>query len=224
MAKLEELVTPSELLEVIRGGALKNQVIKKYRTSEQELAMMLLPLYRSGDLSKEDFNDFFKGVALAPKEAPPAAGPQRREDEPPSQILRSLSADRSQTAAEEARRPAPTAAEEIPAAAAASDEPPPIQPARAEPQLVEEAEPEVEVVEAEEEDFQLEAEVVDEAEFDEAALDALAEVEEVVTETGPVEVTSLAGTTVEKALEAIISKLTSIDNRLATIEKNLKAP
>ncbi|MBI5569922.1 MAG: hypothetical protein HY914_08265 [Desulfomonile tiedjei] len=223
MAKLEELVTPIELLEVIRGGALKNQVIKKYRTSEQELAMMLLPLYRSGDLSKEDFNDFFKGIALAPKEAPPVTAPRVREDEPPSQILRSLSTGVSKTTVAEATQPAPPAVEEVPTAAAPA-QPVAVQPARAEPQLEEEAEPEVEVLEAEEEDLQVEAEIVDEAEFDEAALEALAEVEELVTETGPAAAAAAAGTTVEQALESIISKLTSIDNRLAAIEKNLKAP
>ena len=224
MAKLEELVTPNELLEVIRGGTLKNQVIKKYRTSEQELAMMLLPLYRSGDLSKEDFNDFFKGIALTPKEAPSTQTARVREDEPPSQILRSLSTGVTKAAVAEARQAASAAVEEVPAPPPVLEHPAPPPLAPAEPKLTEEAAPEVEAVEAEEEDLQVEAEVVDEAEFDEAALDALADVEEVITETGPAAEAAAAGTTIEQALEAIILKLTSIDSRLATIEKNLKAP
>ncbi len=89
MAKLVDQVTPPEMLEIIRDGALKNEVIKKFRTSEQELAMMLLPLYRSGTLSKEEFNDFFKGVALRKPEEP-SAEKKEEEDEPPSAIFKAL--------------------------------------------------------------------------------------------------------------------------------------
>lgn len=64
MAKLEDLVTPSEILEMIKGGMLKTELIKRYRTSEQELALMLLPLHRGGELTKEEFNNFFKGIPL----------------------------------------------------------------------------------------------------------------------------------------------------------------
>ncbi len=97
MAKLKDLASPKEVLEAIRGGALKNEVIKKYRTSDQELARLLLPLYRDGDLSKEEFNDFFKGVPLRPREAPSEpeaehAAALAAEDEPPSAIVRSLAA------------------------------------------------------------------------------------------------------------------------------------
>ena len=31
MAKLEDLVTPSEILEMIKGGMLKTELIKRYR-------------------------------------------------------------------------------------------------------------------------------------------------------------------------------------------------
>jgi hypothetical protein len=87
MAKLEDLITPSEILEVIKGGKLKSELIKRYRTSEQELAKMLYPLYRGGELTKEEFNNFFKGVPLFQHEtpAPPAsvASPaQEPVDEP----------------------------------------------------------------------------------------------------------------------------------------------
>ena len=47
MAKLEELIAPAELLDMIRKGAMKSELSKKYRASEQDLAMMLLPLYRT---------------------------------------------------------------------------------------------------------------------------------------------------------------------------------
>src|SRR5512143_3793764 len=70
MPKLEELMTPSELVAAIRDGAAKDELLKKYRASEQQLAMMLLPLYRRGEFTKEEFNNFFKGIPL------------KREDEP----------------------------------------------------------------------------------------------------------------------------------------------
>lgn len=88
MAKLGDQVTPSEMLNIIRDGALKNEVIKRFRTSEQELAIMLLPLYRNGTLSKEEFNDFFKGVALRRPEEPSEG--KKEEDEPPSAIFKAL--------------------------------------------------------------------------------------------------------------------------------------
>jgi hypothetical protein len=97
MAKLEELVTPTELLDAIRDGALKQELVKQYRTSDQELAKTLLPLYRRGKLTKEEFNDFFKGVPLRSQVAESeAASPEETDvptspDLPPSQILRALS-------------------------------------------------------------------------------------------------------------------------------------
>jgi len=81
MAKLEDLITPSEILEIIRGGMLKSELIKRYRTSEQELAKMLYPLYRGGELTKEEFNNFFKGVPLFQHETPVPASPET----PPAQ-------------------------------------------------------------------------------------------------------------------------------------------
>ena len=211
MAKLEELVTPNELLEIIRGGALKNQLIKKYRTSEQELAMMLLPLYRSGDLTKEEFNDFFKGIALTPKEAPPEEAPRVRDDEPPSQILRSLSGVPLQPAAEEMETPERAVTVEPSASPQA---------APAVSELAQEAE-----LEPEEEAFPVEAEFIGEAELEEASLAAvLADAEAAVDAGRPIEAQVLGGTAIEHALEVIISKLTSIDNRLAAIEKKPKAP
>ena len=118
MAKLEDQVTPIELLNIIRGGTVKKEVLKEFRTTEQELAKMLLPLYRSGELTMEEFNDFFKGEALKPKE-PDTEGGQgpsvpRPEDEAPSEILRSLSEDRDRKAPVEPKRPAPAPPEPKP--------------------------------------------------------------------------------------------------------------
>ncbi len=99
MARLEELVNPTELLAEIKYGSTKNELIKKYRTSEQELAMMLLPMYRRNEMTKEEFNSFFQGISLkvSPEDnqqkksdAQPVE-PQKPEDEPPSEILQRLS-------------------------------------------------------------------------------------------------------------------------------------
>ena len=106
MAKLQDLITSSEILEVIKGGMLKSELIKRYRTSDQELAAMLVPLYRGGELTKEEFNNFFKGIPLTQPEthapAAPAASPAQEpvndavnepESKPadkPIEIIRSL--------------------------------------------------------------------------------------------------------------------------------------
>jgi hypothetical protein len=97
MAKLKDLMTPQELLELILSGTMKSELIKKHRTSDEELARMLLPLYRNGDLTKEEFNEFFKGVVLsrrrsAGQQSEDPAGASSQEDLPPSEIVRSLTA------------------------------------------------------------------------------------------------------------------------------------
>lgn len=97
MARFEELMTPSELVATIREGAVKDELVKKYKVSEQALAMMLLPLYRGGEFSKEEFNNFFRGIAL--KHDAETSSTVLSEDgstaqipyEPPSEIVRSLS-------------------------------------------------------------------------------------------------------------------------------------
>lgn len=97
MAKLEELMTPSELVTAIRDGAAKDELVKKYRTSEQALAMMLLPVYRRGEFTKEEFNNFFKGIPIKredetrPPDAADDGSAPHIEYEPPSEIVRSLS-------------------------------------------------------------------------------------------------------------------------------------
>jgi hypothetical protein len=102
MAKLEELMTPSELVDAIRDGAAKDELVKKYKASEQELAMMLLPVYRRGEFTKEEFNNFFKGLPVrrsdeAQLQSVSDEGPPTQpEFEPPSEILKSLSRAASQ--------------------------------------------------------------------------------------------------------------------------------
>jgi hypothetical protein len=97
MAKLEELMTPSELVAAIRDGAAKDELVKQYKASEQALAMMLLPLYRRGEFTKEEFNNFFKGIPLKredearPPDAPDDGSAPQIEYEPPSEIVKSLS-------------------------------------------------------------------------------------------------------------------------------------
>jgi hypothetical protein len=102
MAKLEELMTPSELVAAIRDGAAKDELVKKYRASEQALAMMLLPLYRRGEFTKEEFNNFFKGIPIKredetrPPDAPDDGSAPEIEYEPPSEIVKSLSGETGQ--------------------------------------------------------------------------------------------------------------------------------
>lgn len=85
MAKLEQLVTPLELLAHIRGGALKGDILKQYKTTDQELAIMLQPLYRRGNMTKDEFNDFFKGLSVKPPAGPagkPAVSEEKAEPKP----------------------------------------------------------------------------------------------------------------------------------------------
>jgi hypothetical protein len=107
MAKLEQLVTPSELLKMIKDGALKSEILKKFKASDQDLAMMLYPVYRGGELTKEEFNDFFNETHLRKdtRDEPPAIA-----DEPPSVIVKNLAAmekaENKRKRREEAKEPA----------------------------------------------------------------------------------------------------------------------
>lgn len=61
--------------------------------------MMLLPMYRRNEMTKEEFNSFFQGIPLKvspesnqQKQSDAQPGePQKPEDEPPSEILQRLS-------------------------------------------------------------------------------------------------------------------------------------
>jgi hypothetical protein len=264
MAKLEDQVTPIELLNIIRGGAIKKEVLKQFRTTEQELAKMLLPLYRSGELTMEEFNDFFKGLALKPQEGDkeghglPSA--PRPEDEAPSEILRSLSEDRGRKMPEEASQAVPfppeTKLEKTPATEV-SPEPPMasvesaiVEEIEAE-ELFEEGELEEEFVE--EPDIEMEGELQPETDLKElkvalplkpapqppppepaapaptppppmprrAAAPPKPLVDKPTREADPA--TSDAAV-VQKALNTIIAKLSSMEGLLARIEKNLRKP
>ncbi len=77
-SKLEDKVSPQDLLSAMRQGTLKNALAKKYKASDEDFAMMLYPMYRRGELTKQEFNDFFNLVALTSatsvKEAPSVGG------------------------------------------------------------------------------------------------------------------------------------------------------
>lgn len=216
MAKLQDLVSPEEVLEAIRGGALKHEVIKKYKTSDQELAKLLLPLYRGGDLTKEEFNDFFKGVPLRPRMEPAGLETQEvvrlaTEDEPPSVIVRTLSA-----------QPVPVPAEEY------APEP---EEAVEEQEVIEEPAVAEEISWAGEPEPKVAEQIVEEEPLPEMTSvqePAIAATEAV--EPSPEQVPAVAvgqlNTLLDSAgmssiLELMFAKLRSIDNRLAAIEKKL---
>ncbi len=188
MAKLQDLITSSEILEVIKAGMLKSELIKRYRTSDQELAAMLVPLYRGGELTKEEFNNFFKGIPLTQPETPvpaaPAASPAQEpvndavnepESEPvdkPIEIIRSLQKFIGRKVSVNSVQPEESA----------------IQDAHEE-EVTQEIEPVI--------------------------------VEEPVVELVPVDDIPTEPASVPEALQTIINKLDSIDNRLSEIEKKL---
>ncbi|GEM_PF-1698976 len=96
MAKLEDKISPGELLTAIRAGRTKEQLVKQYRSSNEEIAMMLLPLYRERQLTKEEFNTFFRGApGLGPTQAANAQlakeAEQQDYNEPPSEFFKVFS-------------------------------------------------------------------------------------------------------------------------------------
>lgn len=204
MAKLKDQVTPAELLETIRAGAMKNDIMKKHRASEQELAMMLLPLYRGGELTKEEFNDFFKGVPLRPMEEASKAEveaepPGKTEDQPPSEIFRSLTAEPTPVATEVLpEEPAPEKDEELLDFDISAVEKAVESAELDKPTALEEADF---AVEQEARPVESDEELADEQEESPAA--------------------AMDQTVMSPILEMIASKLDSIDARLAAIEKKL---
>jgi len=180
MAKLQDLITSSEILEVIKGGMLKSELIKRYRTSDQELAAMLVPLYRGGELTKEEFNNFFKGIPLTQPETPapaaleasPAQEPVNEPVDKPIEIIRSLQKFIGRKVSVDSAQPEESAIED------AHQE-----------EVTQEVEPVI--------------------------------VEEPVVELVPVDDIQTEPASVPEALQTIINKLDSIDNRLSEIEKKL---
>lgn len=203
MAKLEDLVTPSEILDVMKDGAVKADLIKRFKTSDAELAKMLLPLYRGGQLTKEEFNNFFQGLPIAQQELPREVSdtvpftrleePTPKEPEPlPPQVA-------------EAPKPAPPVAEapkpEAPIAVAPEPAPsPPPEELLAEVEEVPEAVSEI---------------VAEEVSVDEDEVD-------IVEEVSPPPSAAEDETPLPSAvLGMILARLSSIDKRLEGIEKKL---
>jgi hypothetical protein len=247
MAKLEELVTPTELLSAIKEGAIKQELVKKYRASEQELAMMLLPLYRRGDLTKEEFNAFFKGASLKKDENAPEAVLPKTEDEPPSEILKSLSKifgkksqEEKQPAEEEAPPPSqvpeaevveetvPEVAEEVVTeptpeiTSEAAAHPTPDSAPQSEPETVPEEAPGAFDERGSDEEFLTAEELASLSPAGEPSAEAEPEVEaEVIEEHAEEGFSGMDSASISDLLNSIFAKLNSIDTRLAVIEKKV---
>ncbi len=97
--KLEDKVSPLELLDAMRTGVLKSALAKKYRASDEDFALMLYPMYRRGELTKQEFNDFFNLVPITSgMDAPFADGEDqvatvRQEPADPADIVRTITAN-----------------------------------------------------------------------------------------------------------------------------------
>lgn len=189
MAKLEDLVTPSEILDVMKDGAIKADLIKRFKTSDADLAKMLLPLYRNGQLTKDEFNNFFQGLPIVPPEpspevSAPAPSPEREAPTLEVPVLPPQVAEAPEPAPPPVPDEAPTEEEEAPA----------------EVEELPESAPEAATIETlpDEEEVELVPELP-------AAPPA-------VEEEPPLP---------SAVLEMILARLSSIDNRLATIEKKL---
>lgn len=219
MARLEELVTPSDLLAAIKSGSLKNELLKKYRTSDQELAMMLLPLYRQGEMTKEEFNKFFQGIPLTGEQAQAAqaeeSGQPKTPDEPPSEILATLSKLFHRKSSAE---PKPEPKEE------------PTVSASAEPAPAPEPQEELEVLEEEPPPVPLrkEAPVPPSAsvapERDVETLDLKFDDEELLPEPPKArEAISIPDSaTLQDLVDTIFAKITAIENRVEALEKKIR--
>jgi hypothetical protein len=131
MALFKDRVDPNVLVERVKAGALKSEIEKDYRISDEELAMILLPLYRKGELTKDEFNDFFRGL------------PIKRAQEPAAQATEGASIGDTvpeMAVAEEPEVEAEMISEEPSAEAEPEAEPPPPSP----PEVQEEAPAELE--------------------------------------------------------------------------------
>ncbi len=203
MAKLEDLVTPSEILDVMKDGAVKADLIKRFKTSDAELAKMLLPLYRSGQLTKEEFNSFFQGLPIAQQELPREVSdtlPFTRLEEPTPKEPEPLPPQFA-----EAPKLTPPVAEPLKVAPIVAEppEPAPFPPPE---ELVAEVE---EVPEAVSEIVAEEVSVVDD------------EVEIVSEVSAPPSAIETETPLPSAVLEMILARLSSIDKRLSGIEKKL---
>jgi hypothetical protein len=218
MARLEELVNPSDLLAAIKSGSLKNELLKKYKTSDQELAMMLLPMYRQGEMTKEEFNKFFQGIPLTGEQALASQAEESAQpkppDEPPSEILATLSKLFHRKSSAE---PKPAPKEEPTALASAQPEPAP--------------EPQEELVVLEEvppaplhEEAPAPPSVsVSVAQEDESPLDLKFEEEEPLPEPPKAReaIRIPDSATLQDLVDTIFAKITAIENRVEALEKKV---
>ena len=90
MARNDDEINPTMVVDAIKDGLVKNQIIHDYRISDEELAMILLPQFRKGRLTKQEFNDFFKGLPVNRELQTPLellTGEARLEDlQPPKDV------------------------------------------------------------------------------------------------------------------------------------------
>ncbi len=207
MAKLEDLVTPSEILDVMKDGAVKSDLIKRFKTSDAELAKMLLLLYRGGQLTKEQFNKFFQGLPIT-------------EEELPREVSDTIPFVKIEEPTPPSPEPPPLPAAEAPEPAPPhpiSATPPPAPPSTAETSPAEKEELPRPAAEA----AAVEPVHVEEVE----EVEEVQEVEEpvqIVSEVSPTPVTvEDEGALASPVLEMILARLSSIDKRLSGIEKKL---
>ena len=194
MAKLEDKISPVELLNAIRSGRTKEQIVKQYRSSDEEIAMTLLPLYREGQLNKEEFNRFFRGGS-GPAPARPVSEQAAEEDidenynEPPSEFFKVFSKVFTKKAGDEA-----PGVPEAPEALEAKESP--------------------EIL-----DLQPPSLMVDEADLERLEVGETAHLQ--IPEQKPQRKASFDVAHLPNVLEKIMSSLASIDRRLARIERRL---
>jgi outer membrane biosynthesis protein TonB len=224
MAKLEDLVTPSEILDVMKDGAVKGDLIKRFKTSDAELAKMLLPLYRNGQITKDEFNDFFQGRSIASEGPTPevpavAPSPEPVKEEPKPEAPKPVpvvgDSPKPEPAVTEAPKPAPPPAE------APKPTPPVAEAPKPTPPVVEAPKPAPPPVP--EEVFFDEDEPPESAPEDATIEDLSFEEEEDVELVAELPATPPAVAEETPAssdvLEMILARLDSIDKRLAAIEK-----
>ncbi len=178
--------------------------------------MVLVPLYRGGEITKEDFNNFFQGLPLSQPEMPAAEAPEAH----PPPVQKPVQGPSQEPVQKPAQKPAQEPVQEL------AQEPvqEPVQEPAKEP-----VDRPGEIIRSLKkfigkktpiDSAQSQESPVADAHEEIAAQDVELEVEEVVqsvpetdVEQGPIAVT--------EALRAILKKLDSIDGRLSGIEKKL---
>ena len=88
MPRNDDQINPTMVVDAIKAGSVKTRIMHDYKITDEELAMILLPQYRKGRLSKQEFNDFFKGLPVKRELQTPLellTGEARLEDLQPPQ-------------------------------------------------------------------------------------------------------------------------------------------